>query len=427
MKPAEKSKDQLVLELQILTRKHEELKQLYLLDLSERLKAEAALKKSGNNDKKEGNALHETNKKMEAILSASADGIGIVSLDGRMELMSEKLATMYGYQIGERDENIGKPVFGFIDPSNHKDLTDNIKKLFSGEKGHNVTEYIAIKKDNSKFNIEVNSSLLSDSEGKPSGIMFIVRDITKRKQAEETLQKSEAELRELNATKDKFFSIIAHDLKSPFQSIMGFSELLVEYVRNKDYDEAEEFAGYVLQSSKRAMELLANLMEWSRSQTGRMDFNPEHFEMEQFLGDLVPLFDNVAGQKSIRIIRELPNHIVTFADKAMISTVFRNLISNAIKFTQPGGGITLTIVPDQNGLLVSVRDTGIGIPEKMIGRLFRIDQSYSTIGTNNEEGTGLGLILCKEFVEKHGGKIWAESEVGQGSVFYFTLPDKRNP
>ena len=252
----------------------------------------------------------------------------------------------------------------------------------------------------------------------------VVHDITERKEAEEALKKSESELRAINATKDKFFSIIAHDLKSPFQAIMGFSELLVEYVRNKDYDEIDEFAGYVLNSSKKALDLLMNLMEWTRSQTGRMDFNPEYFEMEHFLYDIVPLFENVAGQKSILIITEFPSNIVAFADKDMISTVIRNLITNAIKFTQPGGKITLTITLEQNGVLISVRDSGVGIPEKMIGKLFRIDQSYSTTGTNNEQGTGLGLILCKEFVEKHGGKIWVESEEGKGSSFIFTLPDK---
>jgi signal transduction histidine kinase len=170
------------------------------------------------------------------------------------------------------------------------------------------------------------------------------------------------------------------------------------------------------------MDLLTNLMEWTRSQTGRIDFHPEHFEMIQFLGNVIPLFDDVAVQKSISIAREFPPEAIVFADQAMISTVFRNLISNAIKFTRPGGTITLRIKNEESGVLISVLDTGIGIPENMICRLFRIDQSYSTTGTNNEQGTGLGLILCKEFVEKHGGIIWVESEVGKGSNFYFTLP-----
>ncbi len=252
----------------------------------------------------------------------------------------------------------------------------------------------------------------------------VVLDITERKKAEEELKKSETELRELNATKDKFFNIIAHDLKSPFNAILGFSDLLVERVREKDYFGIDKFASTIFQSSKRAMDLLMNLMEWSRSQTGKIAFKPRYFDLVEFLGDIIPLFDDIAGQKSITIGRDFPSKAIVFADQAMVSTVFRNLISNAIKFTRSGGHMTLKITPEQNGVLVSVSDSGIGIPEGRIGKLFRIDQSYSTTGTNNEQGTGLGLILCKEFVEKNGGKIWVESEEGKGSVFYFTLKTK---
>lgn len=252
----------------------------------------------------------------------------------------------------------------------------------------------------------------------------VVLDITERKKAEEELKKSEAELRHLNATKDKFFSIIAHDLKSPFNAIVGFSDILVERVKEKDYDRFDEFVGHILKSSNRAMDLLTNLMEWSRSQTGRMGFNPRHFDLREFLRDIIPMYDDIAGQKSIIIQKDLPPKVSVYADQAMISTVFRNLISNAIKFTRPGGKITISVIQNTTGIVVSVQDTGIGIPEIMIGKLFQIDQFYTTPGTNREQGTGLGLILCKEFVEKHGEKIWVESEQGKGSVFFFTLKTK---
>ena len=169
------------------------------------------------------------------------------------------------------------------------------------------------------------------------------------------------------------------------------------------------------------MDLLTNLMEWSRSQTGRMIFAPRYFDLVEFLADIIPLFSDIAGQKSITIQMDIPPKVSVFADQAMISTVFRNLISNAIKFTKAGGKIVLSVNQNTTGIVVSVQDTGIGIPEIMIGKLFQIDQCYSTPGTNREQGTGLGLILCKEFVEKHGGKIWVESEEGKGSVFFFTL------
>jgi signal transduction histidine kinase len=236
------------------------------------------------------------------------------------------------------------------------------------------------------------------------------------------LNETNSKLQQINAAKDKFFSIIAHDLKSPFNSIIGFSEILVEQVQENNLNGIEKYAGFILQSSNRAMALLTNLMEWAQSQTGRMEFNPEHFEMEAFINEATLLMDDIARQKSINIKKVLPRNVYMFADKAMINTVFRNLISNAIKFTIPGGKITISAEVKQREIVFLVSDTGIGIPKNRIEKIFRIEQSYSTPGTNKEKGTGLGLILCREFVEKHGGKIWVESEEGIGSIFYFTLP-----
>ncbi|BAX80057.1 sensor histidine kinase [Labilibaculum antarcticum] len=227
-----------------------------------------------------------------------------------------------------------------------------------------------------------------------------------------------------NATKDKFFSIIAHDLKSPFNSILGFSNLLMDLASRKDYDNIEEYAGIIMQSSTRAMDLLLNLTEWSRSQTGRMEFNPEYIEMNSLINETALLFDDIAGQKKITIVRNLPANVPVFADKAMISTVLRNLISNGVKFTHPGGKIIISVVENQSELKVLVSDNGVGIPKDKVQKIFHINQNYTTLGTNKEKGTGLGLLLCKEFVEKHEGNIWVESEEGKGSIFYFTLPNK---
>jgi PAS domain S-box-containing protein len=267
--------------------------------------------------------------------------------------------------------------------------------------------------------VEVHSTPISI--GNQELLFSIIHDITQRKKTEIRLQQSEQSLRELNAQKDKFFSIIAHDLKSPFNSIMGFSELLVEQVNDKDYDGIGKYANIIRQSSNRAMDLLLNLLEWSRSQTGRMEFNPEHFEISDFISENVILFDEIAGQKSISMVKKLPFRIPVYADKAMISTVLRNLISNAIKFTKPGGEIIIAATENQTEIVVSVNDNGVGIPQDMLGKLFRIDENYTTSGTNNERGTGLGLILCKEFIEKHSGKIWVESREGEGSTFSFCL------
>jgi len=170
------------------------------------------------------------------------------------------------------------------------------------------------------------------------------------------------------------------------------------------------------------MDFLMNIMEWSRSQTGRMEFSPEHFEMENLIKEITLVFDDIAGQKSIVIKKILPPNAPVFADKAMLSTVLRNLISNALKFTRLGGEIIISAEESQNEIKVSLADNGVGIPEDSIDKLFRLDENISTPGTQNEQGTGLGLILCKEFVEKHGGKIWVESEIGKRSSFSFTIP-----
>ena len=248
-------------------------------------------------------------------------------------------------------------------------------------------------------------------------------DITDRKLAEEKIELKNKELQIIIAEKDKFFSIITHDLKSPFNSILGFSELLVANAREKNYGSIEEFTTAIHQSSQRAMDLLSNLMEWAQSQTGRMIFSPKVFNLAELIDEIVSMLESAAFQKKIQIKKVTPPETIVYADKAMVSTILRNLISNAIKFSYPGGEISVSVTKNINGLDVAVSDTGIGIPKEIIGKLFQVDQNITTPGTQNEQGTGLGLILCKEFIEKHGGKIGVESEPGKGSKFYFNIPN----
>lgn len=263
-----------------------------------------------------------------------------------------------------------------------------------------------------------------------------VANVIERKRAEEELERSyflvaatlesltekEANLRELNATKDKFFSIITHDLKSPFNGILGFSEILTEQLSKKDYDGIEEYGSIIHQSSQKAMNLLTNLIEWSRAQSGRMDFNPEYVEISSLLNEIYEISNVSALEKSIRLTKEVPRHVSVLLDKEMISSVIRNLISNAIKFTHPGGEVVIRAELLDRELQIFVKDNGVGIGSQYIDKLFRIDEAYSAKGTNNESGTGLGLLLCKEFIEKHKGKIWVESAPDKGSTFYFTIP-----
>ena len=252
------------------------------------------------------------------------------------------------------------------------------------------------------------------------------RDLVKEKiTLEKTLHQlniTNVELEQLNASKDKFFSIISHDLKSPFNTILGFSELLLEQIKNQDFSEIEMYGELVHKSALKAFDLLVNLIEWSRSQSGRIIYQPEVFNLSETIYDLTSLFGETARQKGIKIYTDLSENIEIIADLSMIKTVLRNLISNAIKFTPNEGAIYITCNKNEKEVHFSIKDTNIGIPQSVISKLFRIDEHYTTEGTNQEVGTGLGLILCKEFIEKHHGQIWVESTEGKGTTFFFTIP-----
>lgn len=241
-----------------------------------------------------------------------------------------------------------------------------------------------------------------------------------------TIEDRNKELLKINATKDKFFSIIGHDLKSPFNAILGYSEILVEQCNEKDYDSIEEYAKAINLSSERAVSLLGNLLDWSQTQTGRMKFTPENFDFAIVTNEVIELLNDTAHQKSIVIENKIKKNNLVYADEEMINTVLRNLIANAIKFSYPEGKITLSAEKINNELIVKIADNGVGISEKRIGKLFDISQNQSTSGTQKEKGTGLGLILCKEFIEKNNGRIWVESKVGIGSSFYFSIPLANN-
>ena len=178
--------------------------------------------------------------------------------------------------------------------------------------------------------------------------------------------------------------------------------------------------------SDKANGLIKNLVDWSMSQTGKIVYTPVTFDLVTLIKDVVALYFPIATQKSISIIKILPVSLPVFGDSDMLATVMRNLLSNAIKFTHAKGSITVSVKKTSESILVSISDTGMGIPESAIANLFNIDNNYSKRGTQNEQGTGLGLVLCKEFIQNHGGKIWVESELGKGSNFIFTIPVQNN-
>jgi PAS domain S-box-containing protein len=357
-------------------------------------------------------ALKENEEKYRTLLELAPDAFFQEDPQGNFITVNDKAIELTGYS---RKELLSMNMSDMFQAKilNEEPLRYDLLKLGDTV----ITEREIIRKNGQTIHVEMNSKAMQDGT-----YQCFMRDISERKRAEEALKASEARLRELNATKDKFFSIIAHDLRNPFNSIIGFSNLLERQIQEKDYEGIGRYATIIQNSSQQAMDLLMNLMEWSRLQVGRMEFNPETIEIVALIKQVTEISNDAAQQKSITIYTELPPFATVFADKAMVGTILRNLISNAIKFTHPGGKIVVSAEQKPNELMVTVSDNGLGIKKEAIEKLFRIEESYSTIGTKNEKGTGLGLILCKEFVEKHRGKIWAESELGKGSTFYFTIP-----
>ncbi len=239
---------------------------------------------------------------------------------------------------------------------------------------------------------------------------------------EKSVAEKTAELKELNASKDKFFSIIAHDLKNPFNTIIGFSEMLKDAVVSNDDKIIYKYASMINVSSVQTFRLLENLLEWANSQRGKISFVPETINVSELIAEEFSMLDDMAKGKNIGLISNVSKEIVIAADKNMLRTILRNLITNAIKFTHKNGKVEVNATTYINHLELAVSDNGVGMSRDIMSKLFKIDANLTSRGTENERGTGLGLFLCKEFVEKHGGKIWTESEEGKGSTFKFLLP-----
>ncbi|MDP4208372.1 MAG: PAS domain S-box protein [Bacteroidota bacterium] len=252
-------------------------------------------------------------------------------------------------------------------------------------------------------------------------LFAIIRDISERKNAEILLQESEIQLTELNHTKDKFFSIIAHDLKGPLTSLLGLTEQVIENFETFERKSIKKYFQIINKSALNSYKLLENLLEWSRAQTGKIEYQPIIINLKDIIHENIAMVEEQASQKYIKINAVINDNYSIFGDRQMINSILRNLLVNAIKFTSQKGQITVSAVEKIDHIEITVKDTGVGISKDELKKLFRLDCKYSTLGTDDEQGTGLGLILCKEFVEKNGGKIWVESELNHGSDFKFTL------
>lgn len=368
--------------------------------------------------------IRESEQTLQFVLKGSQLGFWDWNLETGEVKRNERWAEMLGYQSKDVEFTV-KQWVDFIHPDDKAVAIQSIQDHLDGKTPMHRIEYRMIKKNGQPvWILDQAQAVKRDSSGRIIRMSGTHTDITDRKKAEEEIQRQNERLRKTNAEKDRFFSIIAHDLKSPFNSILGFAELLSQRITEDDYleEEIQNYAKIIFNSSNHVMELLTNLMEWSRSQTGRIISHPTNFNLKDLVAEVETLFRETSLDKNIRVISAFPDELLLYTDKEMISTILRNLISNALKFTNPGGQIMITGFANDERTSISVKDNGIGISEKGRAKIFNIGESYTTKGTRNEIGTGLGLIICKEFIEKLGGEIHVESEVGKGTEFTLNLP-----
>lgn len=299
-------------------------------------------------------------------------------------------------------------------------ILHTLKNAIHTGEGFDIEAQIITAKGNERWVRAIGNATLKD--GVCVRLWGTIQDITKQKQIEEQLRQNEQNLIELNGTKDKFLSIIAHDLKNPFSSIIGFSEMLQDEAKLRDVQRTEEFARIINSTATQTMQLLENLLKWSRSQQGKIAFAPRKLLLSEISKDVIGLVTDIARQKVISIVNQIPADLIITADEDMLKTILLNLLTNAIKFTRKNGTVELSASVSQGLVQIAVHDNGVGINAENQKKLFKIGSDFIMRGTNNEKGTGLGLILCKEFIEKHGGRIWVDSEPDKGSTFQFIMP-----
>jgi PAS domain S-box-containing protein len=360
-------------------------------------------------------ALEKSEEKFRSIMENSSDAILITNQKGKYVYSNKTASDMLGYSATE----IAGKTFADISPPDKIEEYSDVFKHILTEGKKILTEIELLKKDGNFISTDLSAVLL------PDGTVYgSCRDISERKKAELSLRENEKQLIRLNADKDMFISILGHDLKSPFTSLLGLSGALLEDFNKLNNDEIVYYLNHINKAAQNTYNLLENLLNWTRAQSGKIPFNPQIISFDNICNNTIAVLFPGADAKSITINYNAADITEVFADIDMVKTILRNLVSNAIKFTNKNGVINISTIQTQRGTTISVSDNGIGIEPDNLAKLFDISQVLSTTGTSEETGTGLGLLLCKEFVEKHGGKIWVESEIGKGSIFYFSLPDK---
>ncbi|MBN1768243.1 MAG: PAS domain S-box protein [Prolixibacteraceae bacterium] len=356
--------------------------------------------------------------KLSLVAQQNPASIVVTDLGGNIEYVNKRFTEATGYTSDEvMGQNPRILNSGQNPPDVYKGLWD---KLIKGKEWNGIFQNR--KKNGETYWEKALISPVKNTHGETISYLAIKEDITEQLEAQQALVESEARLKQALDTKNKFFSIVSHDLRSPISTIVNLTELLSDKSYHFTNEEIATYLQSMHQTADSTYRLLENLLEWSRLQRGIISFTPENLDVADFLKSCDLSIFEKAKAKNVELDITFSEKLSVYADENMLRTILRNLLSNAIKFTKRGGKVVLEVQKTKNGdALFMVRDNGIGMSNDMLNKLFDIAENVSRPGTENESSSGLGLILCKEFVEKHGGKIWVESAEGKGSTFWFTI------
>jgi PAS domain S-box-containing protein len=338
---------------------------------------------------------------------------------GNITFANQASLALFGYTKEELKSGIN--LFQLIIPEHIVKVSERLNEILNGASTY-PTEYHVRKKNGEVIQLLIHTVLFKE-DGVRVGIRGVGIDISNLKKAESEIHHKNEQLQKINSEKDKFFSIIAHDLKSPFNNFLGFTQVMTEEIDSMSISDIKKISKVMRKSAINLYELLDNLLEWAKIQRGAMEFHPETFNLKDRILSVVEILLENANKKEISIEAKTAENLFVQADKHMFDSLIRNLLSNAIKFTHRGGMILITVseVIDRY-VIVCVADNGIGIQKSKLEKLFKLAEVATNKGTDGEPSSGLGLLLCKEFAEKHGGNLTVESTVGQGSRFSFNLP-----
>jgi PAS domain S-box-containing protein len=367
--------------------------------------------------------IKESEEKYRLIVENIGEGFGFMNVEEQFLLANKSAELIFGVEPGGL---VGKNLDQFLS----KDQLSKVQQetIIRKQGIQSIYELEIIRPNGEKRTIHVTAVPKKHKNESFSGTYGIFRDITEIKRAEQEIKLKNEELSRAISEKDKFFSIIAHDLRSPFNVFLGFSRLLVEELPSLRPDEIQRIALNMKNSANKLYSLLENLLEWSQMQQGLLRFRPKSFN---FMNKVVQILDSMrdtTNHKMIAIGIDFPEDLIVIADENMFASLIRNLLLNSIKFTPKNGSVILAAKPIPGNLVeVSISDTGIGMNKDLLDKLFMLGEDTCRKGTDGEPSSGLGLIICRDFVDQHGGKIWAESEEGKGSTFYFTIPRDAGP